>query len=52
MFVSVAQSEVGAPGVVVGVSVDGAEVWSEGGFLFNLHDLFVEIFYCSPPVLK
>lgn len=24
------QAEVGAPGVVVGVSVDGAQVWSEG----------------------
>lgn len=27
------QAEVGAPGVVVGVSVDGAKVWSEGWWL-------------------
>ena len=32
----VSQAEVGAPGVVVGVSVNGAEVWSEGGCLEKL----------------
>lgn len=29
----VPQAEVGAPGMVVGVSVDGAQVWCEGWYL-------------------
>lgn len=29
----VPQAEVGAPGIVVGVSVDGAQVWCEGWYL-------------------
>lgn len=33
----VTQAEVGAPGVVVGVSLDGSLVWSEGLYqLFSL----------------
>lgn len=31
----VTQGEVGAPGVVVGVSVDGSIVWCEGEFLLD-----------------
>lgn len=31
----VTQGEVGAPGVVVGVSVDGSLVWCEGLFLLD-----------------
>lgn len=31
----VTQVEVGAPGVVVGVSVDGSIVWCEGEFLLD-----------------
>lgn len=35
------QAEVGAPGVVVGVSVDGTQVWTEG--FYTLIYLFIQL---------
>lgn len=42
------QAEVGAPGLVVGVSVDGAQVWCEGWCQFTL--LYIFACHLIPPV--
>lgn len=53
---AVHQAEVGAPGVVVGVSVDGSLIWSEGLYLLYspllcLYNLFSHVTFCMKKVI-